>query len=144
MPNSTEESDRLNVKARLKELLQEMSTLVDHATEEQQFRLLRSLEDLRARERRGHPRKPCAVRVTFATQDLLLRDTARNISSGGVFIETSAPLSVGQKITLWFSTPLGEELIKMKGEIVWTPQKGIGVKFTSPLGRDLEQIIEAL
>lgn len=144
MTDSTQQSDAASVKARLKDLLKDIAVFIEDATEEQQQRLLSSLEAWRASERREHPRKACSMRVTFATQDLLLRDTVRNISPGGVFIETSAPLSVGQNITLWFSPPHRQDLIKIRGEIVWTPQKGIGVRFISPPSHELERIIEEL
>ena len=138
------QSHNSSVKARLNEVLNDISLFVETASEEQQRRVLTALEDLQESERREYPRKPCSMHVTYTTQDLLASDTIRNISIGGAFIETSAPLSVGDQITVWFSLPARQEPILITGEIAWTPSRGIGVKFISPLSEDLEEMIEAL
>jgi Tfp pilus assembly protein PilZ len=137
-------AEQPNIQTQLLELLTDIVIFVDRATEEQQKRILSALEDLRDRERRRNPRKACSVRVTVTTPDLFSSDTVRDISTGGAFVETPVSLSPGEEITLWFSLPDRKEPVLVTGQVVWTPRKGIGVKFVSPLGKDLEEMIESL
>jgi Tfp pilus assembly protein PilZ len=132
MKNSAPTSHKETLNTRLKELLKEVSPLIDQAPEDQKVRLLSLLEDLRGRDRREYPRKPCLTSVTYATLDRIFKAFIRNIGNGGVFIETSEPLLKEKDITLTFSFPNYEEPLKLAGEIVWTVEnKGIGVKFTT-------------
>ena len=144
MTSSVTGSGPSDLQARLIELLTDIFVFVDTASEEQQRRILSALEDLRERERREHPRKPCSMRVTVTTPDLFSTDTIRDISTGGAFVETPVALSAGDQITLWFSLPNREEPIMLTGEVVWSPRKGVGVKFISSLDKDLEKMIESL
>jgi Tfp pilus assembly protein PilZ len=144
MPDPVPRLDQASVQTRLKELIMDISLLVDTASEDQQRRILTALEELRESERRKHARKPCSMRVTVTTPDLFSTDTIRDISTGGAFVETPVSLSPGDQITLWFSLPDRQEAIMITGEVVWSPRKGVGVKFISPLGKDLEQMIESL
>jgi len=144
MTDPGQQSDESSITVQVEKLLKDISMYIDDASEQQKRRVLAALQDLREAERREHSRKPCSLPVTYTTQDMLSSDTIRDISAGGAFIETSEPLSVGHQITLWFSLPDREEPVLITGEVVWTPRKGIGVKFTSPLTEDLEEMIEAL
>lgn len=144
MTDPGQQSDESSITVEVKKLLKDISMYIDDASEQQKRRVLAALQDLREAERREHPRKPCSLPVTYTTQDMLSSDTIRDISSGGAFIETSEPLSVGHQITLWFSLPDREEPVLITGEVVWTPRKGIGVKFTSPLTEDLKEMIEGI
>ena len=136
--------DEASVTTRLKELIKGIVPLIDTAPLEQRLRLLRLLEELRRGDRRQHPRKPCSMRVTYATQDLLGRDTIKDISVGGVHIDTMVPFPVGQKITLMLSPPDVEKEISIPGEVVWGPGQGIGVSFTQPPSKELRATIESL
>ena len=143
MTDSVRQSDKSNVTARLKALLKDITPVIDNASEEKRRELLSFLEDLQQSERRKHPRKHCSTPVTYATPERIFEDFSRDISPGGVFIETDVPFSVGHEITLMFASPDQEEPIKITGRIVWDAPKGIGVKFTTP-SKDLEAMIKAL
>jgi uncharacterized protein (TIGR02266 family) len=152
MTDSSQSSDKSDIKARLKQLSKDISTFADHASEDRQLALWSMLEEQRLQallydssdeSRRRAPRKPCSISVHYAIEDRLLTDIAKNISTGGVFIETFAPLSVGQEITLSISPPNQEEPIETAGEIVWSGSKGMGVRFTTE-SEDLEAMIEGL
>ena len=60
---------------------------------------------------------------------MVYNDFTKDISFGGVFIETSTPFSVGQEISLTFPIPNQQKHIKITGEIVRISDQGIGVKF---------------
>ncbi|MDY6987329.1 MAG: PilZ domain-containing protein [Thermodesulfobacteriota bacterium] len=143
MKESTPQAEKASVQTRLTDLLKEISSYVDHASEEERQRILISLEELWERNRRQHPRKPCSIPVTCATEDRVIQDFVKNISAGGAFIETAVPFSPGEHITLMFSSTEQEEPIKISGRIVWRVPEGIGVKFTTA-SSELEAVILSL
>ncbi len=116
---------------------------IDEAPESTQRRILLLLEDMQASDRREHYRKPCSIEVTYTTQDDTFTDFIKNISTGGVFMQTSAPLSIGQQISLVFPFPSQTEPIKMTGEVVWKSPVGAGVRFIE-VNQRVQEIIESL
>jgi Tfp pilus assembly protein PilZ len=104
--------------------------------------LLKELEQRAFKGKRKHYRKPFFTAVDYATQDGVYKDFIKNISAGGVFIETCMPLTVGQEISLTFPTP-NQQHIKIIGEIVRISDQGIGVKFKIA-NEEQETMIKAL
>ncbi len=94
-------------------------------------------------ERREHPRKPCFISADGAACDCAFNGFIKNISTGGVFIETPQAFAVGQEITLTFSYPGHENPVKIVGEIVWNIPQGLAVKFKTADER-VEAVIKAL
>jgi hypothetical protein len=90
---------------------------------------LEVLEEMVFKGGRKHYRKPVFTVVDYATQGHAYKDFIRNISPGGVYIETPMPFSVGQELSLTFALPTYEKHIKISGEIVRVDSQGIGVKF---------------
>jgi uncharacterized protein (TIGR02266 family) len=134
--------DESMVTARLKELLRDASSILDSASEEQKRKLLSLLEELRPKERRKHPRKSCSIAVT-CTMNRVFADYIKNISRGGVFIETAAPCLPGDHLAMMFAVPHQEEPVKVMGTVVRRASEGVGVRFTSA-GEDFDQMIEGL
>jgi uncharacterized protein (TIGR02266 family) len=89
---------------------------------------LKKLRFRKTGDRRAHPRKNMLTRVDYAT-DKFFSEYAHNISEGGMCIETRKPLTVGTDTTLAFTMPESETPIKVKGEVVWTGEKEMGLKF---------------
>jgi len=143
MKDSTQQTEESSIQARLTDLLREISAYIDHASEEEQQRILISLQAMWEKNRRQHPRKSCSIPVTCATEDRVIQDFVKNISAGGVFIETAVAFSPGEHITLMFSSTEQEEPIKISGRIVWRVPEGIGVKFTTA-NSELEAVILSL
>jgi|GEM_PF-1849469 hypothetical protein len=81
------------------------------------------------KEKRKHPRKPCSIVVDYASRDRAFRDYIRDISSGGVFIETSKEFSIGDEIMMTFSISSKQKPFKFTGQVVRITNQGIGVKF---------------
>ena len=142
MTDSPEESGPSNVKARLKELLDDIALFIDRASEEDRRRLLSTLEKSARSDRRKHLRKPCSFEVTLATWRVFT-ESIRDISVGGVFVETSEAFSVGQHVKLMFSPPGGGEPVEINGQVVRILKDGIGVKFTSA-SKDVEKALAGL
>ena len=82
---------------------------------------------------REDSRIPCFLPVDYSASDRVYQDFINNLSNGGVFIETAAPLGVSQPISLIFTVPSLQKTFKISGTIIRTEQDGIGVKFTKKL-----------
>ena len=94
-------------------------------------------------QRRERPTKSCLMLVDYAALDRAYKDCIRNISASGLFIETRTPFSIGQKITLTFSSSSYEKPIKITGKIARTGREGIGVRFKTE-NQDLIAMIKTL
>jgi len=109
----------------------------------EQKNLLEELEKRSSFKKRRHVRKTHFSAVDYVVQDDSHTDFIQNISAGGVFIGTAAPLSAGQEIMLSLPLPVSEDQISVSGEIAWTSEEGIGVKF-NPSDSLQEKTIENL
>jgi Tfp pilus assembly protein PilZ len=89
--------------------------------------------------KRKQTRKPLLAVVDYATQGQVYRDFIRNISAGGVFIETAVPTSIGQELSLTFVLATHRKPIKLTGEVVRISPQGIGVRFKAAKGHQEEQ-----
>jgi Tfp pilus assembly protein PilZ len=78
-------------------------------------------------EKRINPRKIYSGHIFFATKNALFEGQLTNYSRYGLFIETKAPLSVGEIITIALPY-LNSINPKFKGQIMWCNQKGFGVE----------------
>ena len=79
---------------------------------------------------RRFPRKNCSETTLFATQTMVFEGLIKNISQGGVYIESLLALPVGQTITVTVpSTRNKNSDIKVEGKIVWINADGFGVQF---------------
>jgi len=67
--------------------------------------------------------------ITFQTQNRQYRAYCKNISNGGIFIQTSEIFQLGQLVTLDIPFSDGKESIKVPAEIVRVNSDGIGLKF---------------
>jgi len=85
-------------------------------------------------EMRKYPRRTTLMDITYSSdQRRIFEDFVRNISAGGLYIETNLVTELGQKLTLTFSHPDSSDPIKILGKIVRVDSGGIGVKFNKLL-----------
>ncbi len=151
------DSKKYNLESRatveLNKFAQEIAAFAFNATEEQKRALLPLLKDTnilellevwRKTDRRSAPRKPCSLSMYYTVEDTVLMGVMKNISTSGVFIETIAPVHVGQEIRMTFWPANQEEPMEAKGEVVRTAAEGVGVKFATPPSDDLKKMIESL
>ncbi len=89
------------------------------------------------KEKREHARHPVDIPVGFIVRGRLYQGQiknmgkegwVKNIKTGGVFIETEMSFSVGQVISMTYSSPHFKEKNRMGTSLRVEPQ-GIGVKF---------------
>jgi Tfp pilus assembly protein PilZ len=83
-------------------------------------------------DKREHSRKHTSIYAFFKTNGLSFRDFIKNLSAGGLFIETGIPISVSKELSMSFSHPNSGTPIEVAGKIVRNDSKGIGVKFDQP------------
>jgi PilZ domain len=67
----------------------------------------------------------------------------RDVSTGGVFIATTAKVAIGAKLQLLFALPEGETRVQAVVRYV-DPEKGIGVEFTRMGAGDRARLHELL
>ena len=86
------------------------------------------------KEKRLYRRVPCFLLVDYATQGSAYRAFVRDISADGAFIEANMPVPPGPEICLVISQPEDKNPVKITGQIVWSGEQGIGVRF-NPLSQ---------
>lgn len=129
MENNENELGRNEVRAFIFEIIDDMSD-----TEMRQ--LLKDLEKWQKskNEKRKYPRRSTLIDITYLSdQRRIFEDFVRNISAGGLFIETNLLSELGQKLTMTFSHPGSGDPIKVLGKVIRVDSGGIGVKFNKLL-----------
>ena len=82
---------------------------------------------------RRFTRKPFRRATIYACQNRYYAGLTKNLSKGGIFIETRNPLNIGQIATLVISRTKIEKGVMLKGEVVHRNPEGFGLRFWSLL-----------
>ena len=91
--------------------------------------------------RRKVPRVPLATQIYI--DDSMGLAHSRDLSQGGIFIETKLPGKIGAQIDLRFHLTEDDPVIIAKGVIRYlVPRLGMGVQFTELSGNDEKRIAE--
>jgi type IV pilus assembly protein PilZ len=70
--------------------------------------------------------------------------TCRNLSVGGMFIETSAPLPFDSRIAVFFKVGGVEDPISLYANVRWTSGAGMGIQLHAYGSREMSAIIKLL
>ncbi len=93
-----------------------------------------------SKDRRSHQRIPVQVRVRIQYTGQEFSAESRNLSAGGVFLETDQRVPVGTRVQLRFTVPIiAKYPIRAEGEVVWVGgdvPPGLAVRFTNILEDD--------
>ncbi len=89
------------------------------------------------RPTRSSQRFDVALEVEFARGDLRGRAHARNLSIGGMFMETGERLAAGDKLRLSFRIPGHKEPVETTATVRWQDGAGTGVQFDGLRARDV-------
>ncbi len=81
-------------------------------------------------EKRHFQRTGCFLGISYAVKGHNFRDTLRNVSQGGGYLQTARSFSVGEEISL--DLPPRNHGEKVVGNVVWVGPEGIGLKFRVP------------
>jgi PilZ domain len=86
-------------------------------------------------ENRRYPRVPLDVDAEFVAigVETRVRARARDISLGGMFFETSAPLAYSDKLVVHVTLPGQKAPFALSGTVRWVGPTGMGVQF-DPMG----------
>jgi type IV pilus assembly protein PilZ len=87
---------------------------------------------------RQHIRYPVSLRVDYSTRDAFVANHVSNLSKGGLFIASDAPLPVDSELELVLTLAEPMECIKARGRVIWNYDirkgttrviPGMGIKF---------------
>ena len=101
-------------------------------------RILRLIER-RMEEQRTNLRAPFVAQIQYEGGTFL--GLSRNISLGGIFVETSESRPIGSMLELRFHLDDGDPIIAARGEVAYVvPKRGIGVRFIDILKGEQDRI----
>jgi type IV pilus assembly protein PilZ len=95
-------------------------------------------------ENRRNPRVPLDVAVEFVASGVETRVQARakDISLGGIFFETSAPMAYSDKLVVYVTIPGEKAPFALSGTVRWVGPTGMGVQFDSMGAKETYSITE--
>ena len=114
--------DPVSISARLLNLIFDMPV-------ERQLKLLELLDKWKYNGVRKHPRKKLAIPVNLEIERHIFKESTKDISKGGLYIETQTPFSINQEVKLNIQLPNRSNPIEIFGEIARATPQGIGIKF---------------
>ena len=103
--------------------------------------------------RRSAERVDVTWSVDCKTEETFLYAAITNISEMGIFVRTTAPLSVGTRVTLSFAPSRAVEPFVLCGMVQWVntvkpfqdnPNPGMGIRFSTLSPADRERIVDAI
>ena len=97
--------------------------------QEHRVKLLKYAEELLIEDKRSSVRKACAIPINCASQNQIFSDQIKDISKSGLFIETTKPLFVGERVIMSFNINGYDRPFKIRGEIVHANRTGAGVEY---------------
>jgi CheY-like chemotaxis protein len=80
--------------------------------------LLRCLHTAMLREKRSYVRLPLRTVVTCTTGNQRFTSTSLNISEGGILLESSGGLALGDEVALTFSLPPSPEMLNSRAIVI--------------------------
>ena len=116
--------------------------LILNLNEAHQEALLKKGQALLSKEKRA-PRKSCRIPVRYSTFGRMYSDQIKNISQGGLFIETQRPIFVGEEVLIELKIEGVNEAFKIKGDVVYASQSGVGIQFKNT-NSNLSEIMAAI
>jgi Tfp pilus assembly protein PilZ len=106
--------------------------IIDNMSDAEMRQLLKDLEKWQKskNEKRKNPRRSTLIDITYSSDKRrVFEDFVRNISAGGLYIETNLVTELDQQLNMTFSHPDSGAPIKVSGKIVRVDSGGIGVRF---------------
>ena len=122
MASSTQKSNACDITCRMRKLVEKLSI-------EEQRILARLLNDWKPRDQRNHPRIACSIITEYRALDQIHKDTIKNISLGGAYIDSTHRFALNLEIYQSFFIPNFEIPIQTKSKIIWADPNGFGVQF---------------
>jgi uncharacterized protein (TIGR02266 family) len=104
-------------------------------------------------DRRRSGRASLTVRIDYSTVDEMFAEFTRDISEGGLFIETEKPHPAGTEVSMQFHLPGSDEILQTVGRVARVSNgasgstPGMGIEFdelTAEDRRKIDEIVRAL
>lgn len=112
--------------------------LINHLNETDLLRFMNRYEQKRFAMLREFPRVPCNISLDLAADGRAINCFAKDISAGGVFVESCEPFTMGQSVSICFSLADDQLALKLKGRVIRLEDGGIGIKYESLTSYQLE------
>ena len=94
-------------------------------------------------DKRSHPRVPLSANLTCEVKGAgSISGSARDISIGGMYIESDAQVSFGQEVTILLRLPNTKADARLPGIVRWLKPGGFGVQFGLLGARETHAISE--
>jgi len=99
-------------------------------------------------ENRVQQRVRADLELTIRHAETFHWTSLRNLSGGGVFVQTDTPQKVGSIVTLQLTLPVDEEIMNIQGQVKWirqaggTDAPGMGIEFTSISQEHQQRIVK--
>lgn len=91
---------------------------------------------------RVHPRFDCHIKADFDFNDWSYEGVIKNISLGGIYLETDHPITVGNEIIVVLSSLDKIRICNVRGKVVRRDAAGIGVQFNE-LSMYQQQVVKS-
>lgn len=124
-----EKAQAAEIKMAKERVSSRLSELIEKMDDDQLACLLEAAEGLFGKKKRIHERVECLITADCVYQNRAVNHFVKDISLGGVFIETSESFSEGEEITMTLSFSHHLKPFKITGIIVRSTPNGIGVQF---------------
>lgn len=82
------------------------------------------------------------VTVRYLGGEELHCDVVLNLSEGGLFLRAERVLPLGMDVDLQVAIGEGEPPIHVRGQVAWTREDGMGVRFLGLMGPRLRALLE--
>lgn len=103
--------------------------LINQLSEADLLRFMNRYEEKRFAMLREYPRVPCNITLDLAANGRAINCFARDISAGGMFVESCEPFTMDQPVSICFSVALDQLALKLKGRVVRLEHGGVGIKY---------------
>ncbi|MEO7163406.1 MAG: PilZ domain-containing protein [Bdellovibrionia bacterium] len=103
------------------------------------------------KELRVLPRIPIKIVVEINDGKIKTMTFCDNLGTGGIFLESVNPPSMGSKLELTFTLPNNKKKLKLKGVVTWIQREskagspaGYGIKFQDATESDAKELEKTL
>jgi Tfp pilus assembly protein PilZ len=98
------------------------------------------------KEQRRYTRKPLKIEARFLDADgKMLKGIVRNISIGGIYIETPRPRDRGSSLHMTLDAVDVGKVIDVEGKVVrHEAEKGMGIEFVDQNNKDIKKLISTM
>lgn len=74
-------------------------------------------------EQRRSRRAPVELRVVYERWNSFFADYTKDISKGGLFVQTDAPLALGTYLEFQVTLPDAPRAVRLHGQVVWVTRR---------------------